>query len=193
MHRKPWLVAAVVLVVLVVLSTSVGGWLLWSGRVASGVSVTWSPGSPACEGTTVDEPLSRRPVIVAKKGMRCVIEVEVTNRSGRTVQVVDAVARFVGPRTGAALTAQNAEPAERGSPYGIDAHFPIDRSLAPGESTTLEIVLVLHPRGCNSGTLWVSEWPTVTVEALGRSHDVRGDTDFGLRSTMRTTPGCTRM
>jgi len=85
--------------------------------------------------------------------MRCVITVEVTNRSGRTVHVVHAVAPVVGPRTGAVVTAENAQPAARGGNYEIDALFPIDRDLRAGESTAFDIVLVLHPRDATTAAL----------------------------------------
>jgi hypothetical protein len=124
--------------------------------------------------------------------MRCVITVEVTNGSGQTVHVVQAVAPVVGPRTGAVVTAENAEAAERGSTYELNALFPIDRDLAAGDSTSFEVVLVLHPRGCNDGgTLSSMSWPTVTVDVLGRSHDLHGDKDFAFHRD-GTTPGCRR-
>lgn len=173
------------------MTVSVSGWVFWSGQVARDVGIGWSSDSPACEGTKVREAGSQRPVVVAQEGMRCVIEVQVTNDSGYTVRVVDAAAPFVGPATGTVVTAQNAEPAERGSPYDVDAFFPLDRSLPAGESTTFDIVLVIHPSGCNTGTLWVPNWPTVTVDTLGRSHEVHGDMDFALHSD-GTTPGCLR-
>ncbi len=101
-----------------------------------------------------------------------------------------AVAPVVGPRTGAVVTAENAEPAERGSAYEIDALFPLDRDPAAGEPATFEVVLVLHPRGCNPGvTLTSSSWPTVTVDVWGRSHEVRGDKDFAFHRD-GATPGC---
>lgn len=168
----------------------VAGWVMWSGRVAANVTITWSPQSPACEGTTVKRAGSERPVIEATETMRCVITVEVTNRGRRTVHIAHAVAPMVGPRTGAVVTAQNAQRLAKGGKYDFDALFPIDRELRAGKSTAFDIVLVLHPRGCNdSGTLWSSRWPIVTVDALGRSHDLRGNKDFAFHRD-GATPGC---
>lgn len=180
----------VVLVLLTVTGSAVGGWIAWSGRVAGDVAVTWSSESPACAGTTVRAAGSGRPVIEAVEAMRCVITVEVSNGSGRTVHVSEAVAPLVGPQTGTVVTAENAESPAAPDERGRDARFPIDRDLRAGESTEFEVVLVLNPDGCNdSGTFSVPQWPTVTVEVLGRSYDRYGDKDFAFHRD-GTTPGC---
>jgi hypothetical protein len=124
--------------------------------------------------------------------MRCVITVEVTNRSGRTVHLAHAVAPVVGPHTGAVVTAENAQPAAKNGAYAIDALFPLDQDLQAGQSTMFEVVLVLNPRGCNSGTLSSSQWPTVTVEVIGRSYELHGDKDFAFHRD-GATPGCKRL
>jgi hypothetical protein len=55
---------------------------------------------------------------------------------------------------------------------------------------TFEVVLVFNSGGCNEGgTLRLAGWPTVTVEALGRSHDVRSDQTLAFQRR-GTTPGC---
>ncbi|HEY0952177.1 hypothetical protein [Nocardioides sp.] len=188
MSRKIALVALAALVV----GGAVAGWLVWAGRIAGDVEVTWSADSPDCAGTTVEKPGSHRPVIDAVESMRCVITVEVRNGSGRTVHLVRAVAPLVGPRTGGVVTAENAEPASPPGDDGIDALFPLDRDLRAGGTSEFDIVLVLNPRGCDRGvTIWSSDWPVVTVEALGRSHDVHGDKDFAFHRD-RVTPGCQR-
>jgi hypothetical protein len=187
---RSWIVAPAILAVTTAI---VGGWLFWSARIAGDVNVAWSPGSPACEGTAVRHTGSQRPVIEAEAGMRCVITVKVTNGSGYPVHVANAVAPMVGPRTGAVVTAENATPFQHGSAYDIDALLPLDRDLATGESTDFEVVLVLHPGGCNAGgTLWATDWPTVTVDVLGRSHELRGDKDFAFHRD-GITPGCRDM
>jgi hypothetical protein len=186
-----WVVPALAL--FVVGGGLVTGWVILSGRTAGDVAVTWSPDSPACEGTTASQRGSQRPVIEAKETMRCVITVEVTNRGGRAVHVVQAVAPLVGPRTGAVVTAENAQRAARGDEYAIDALFSLDQDLRAGETTAFDVVLVFNPSGCNdSGTLWASKWPTVTVEVLGRSHQVHGDMDFAFHRN-GATPGCERL
>lgn len=188
MTLRSWIIALAALVVTV--GAVVGGWVLWSARVADDVSVAWSPDSPACEGTEVRRAASRRPVIDAEEGMRCVVTVRVTNDSGSTVHLVHAVAPMVGPRTGAVVTAENAETVDGDWAYDIDALLPLDRDLAAGESTTFEVVLVLRPRGCNAGvTMWSKNWPTVTIDVLRRSHDLRGDKHFAFHRD-GATPGC---
>lgn len=187
------MIALGVVAVLVVGGTLVGGWLTWAGRVAEDVEVTWSAGSPACEGTTVKKAGSQRPVIEAVESMRCVITLEVSNDSGRAVHLARAIAPGVGPGTGAVVTAENARPATKQAEHDIDALFPLDRDLPSGESTEFDVILVLNPRGCNEGgTLWSSNWPVVTVEVLGRSYDVHGDKDFAFHRE-DPTPGCRSM
>lgn len=188
----PRRIVFVVLAALVVGGAVVAGWVTWAGRIAGDVEVSWSAESPACVGTTVKRAGSQRPVIEAVESMRCVITVEMSNGSGRTVHLARAVASLVGPRTGAVVTAGNAEPASKQGESDIDALFPLDRDLRPGQSTEFEVVLVLNPRGCNGGTLFSSDWPVVTVETLGRSYDLRGDKDFAFHRD-GVTPGCTRL
>lgn len=182
-----------VLVVGGVVGGVVAGWLVWARQVAGDVEVTWSGDSPACEGTTVKRADSQRPVIEAVESMRCVVTVEVHNGSGRTVHLAHAVAPVVGPRTGAVVTAENAAPTSSQGEYDIDALLPLDRDVRAGETSDFDIVLVLNPRGCNDGgTLWSANWPVVTIEALGRSYDRPGDTDFAFHRD-GTTPGCRSM
>lgn len=190
MSLRPRTVVLALLAVVAVGGLAIGGWLSWSARTAGDVAVSWSPDSPACEGTTVAKSGSQRPIIDAEETMRCVITVEVANGSGRTVHVTRAVAPLVGPRTGAVVTAENARPPTKRGGDDIDAVYPLGQDLAGGESMTFDVVLVLNPRGCNAGgTLWSSNWPTVTVNVLGRAHDLHGDKDFAFHR-QGATPGC---
>jgi hypothetical protein len=179
---------AVSLILALVTVTTVAGWLAWSSRAADNVFVSWSPASPDCEGTTVQRPRSQ-PIINARDTMHCVVEVSVANRGTRTVHVVRGVARFVGPETGTVVKAENAS-AVAHSGLDIDAVFPLGADLGGGESMTFEVVLVFNPGGCNEGgTMRLPGWPFVTVEALGRSHDVHSDQTFAFQRR-GTTPGC---
>lgn len=183
-------VVLALLAVVVVGGLAIAGWISWSARTAGDVAVSWSPDSPKCEGTTVAKPGSERPIIDAEETMRCVITVEVANGSGRTVHVTRAVAPMVGPRTGAVVTAENAQPTTKRGGDDIDAVYPLGHDLAGGESMTFDVVLVLNPKGCNAGaTLWSANWPTVTVDVLGRAHDLHGDKDFAFHRE-GATPGC---
>ena len=180
----------ILLALLAVAGTAVVGWLVWSSRIAADVEVAWSPESPACDGTSVLNRGSQRPVIEATETMRCVVSVRVTNHSRRAVRLGDAVAPFVGPETGAVVTAEGGQPPVADVGLDIDAHIPIDRTLGAGRSTSFEIALVFHPQGCNAdGTLWHEGWPTVGVEVLGRSFERRGDKDFSFHHE-GATPGC---
>ena len=178
---------AVSLVLALVTATTVAGWLAWSSRMADNVLVSWSPASPDCEGTTVQQLDSQR-VINARDTMHCVIAVSVVNRGTRTVHVVRGVAPFVGPETGTVVKADTTSAAAHSG--GIDAVFPLGTDLGGGESMTFEIVLVFNPGGCNQGgTMRLSGWPTVTVEALGRGLDVQSDQTLAFERR-GTTPGC---
>lgn len=193
MNRKTLFIVLGLFSVVALILTVVAGWVMWSGRVAADVDIAWSAQSPACDGTTVKKSSSQRPVIEAKRAMRCVITVEVSNRSGRTVHVGHAVAAMVGPRTGAVVTAENASRGVGSGEYDINALLPIDRDLRAGDSTVFDLVLVFHPRGCNdSGTLSSSSWPMVTIDVLGRSHELYGDKDFAFHRD-GATPGCSRL
>jgi hypothetical protein len=78
--------------------------------------------------------------------MRCVVTVQVSNDGGHTVRVTRPVAPFVGPGTGAVVTAPEARPAEQGV-NDIDGEFPFDQALASGESMTFRRGTCLPPRG----------------------------------------------
>lgn len=120
--------------------------------------------------------------------MRCVITVEVANDSGRRVHVRRAVAPMVGPRTDTVVTA---EAAQASPSRDIDAAYPLDQDLAGDESMTFDVVLVFHPSGCNAaGTFRSPNWPIVTVDVLGRAHDLPGDKDFAFHRDGEKTPGC---
>lgn len=180
---------AVSAVVLLAAGATIAGWLAWSSRTAEKVVVSWSAASPDCEGTTVQRSGSDQPLINAREAMRCVVEVSVANRGTRTVHLVRAVAPFVGPDTGTVVIAENASAAVQ-SGLDIDAVFPLRADLGGGEAMTFKVVLVFNPGGCNEGgTMRLPGWPAVTVQALGRDHDVPSDQTLMFHSR-GATPGC---
>ena len=188
MRRRNWLLGgASVLVV----ALGVTGWLWTASRTADDVQVYWRDGDPTCTGTTVkyDEELDAR-VFDAVNTMRCTVRVGIRNGSGRTVHLHHVTAPFVGPETGAVVTARDAAPeAETG---GRDAVFALDVDLEAGQSTVLDIVLVFHPAGCNDGgTMWMDSWPSVSFEALNRTYDRATDETLAFHRKGRS-PGCAR-
>lgn len=167
-----------------------GAWWWTAGRTADDVHVTWTSG-PECTVTEVRE-RQGRPTVDAVAGMRCTIQVEVRNDSGRTVRVGRAVAKFIGPETGTVVTAdREATPEVRGAGGGLDAAYPLDVDLEAGERTRFRIVVRFHPEGCNHAvTIELSDWPTVEVEVLQRTFTLAAPQDFAFHRR-GTTPGCT--
>lgn len=183
MRRRTWIAAGAAVVVLA--AGAVGAWLWTAASTASSVSVSWREGDPTCTGTTVEQTQKYGTVVEAVPDMRCTYRVEVHNGSGRSVHLDRVVAPYVGPGTGAVVTA---DPDSADS--SIDATFDLDQDLDAGGSTYLDIVVVFHPEGCNdSGTLSVPDWPTVRFETLRRTFEVTASEMFAFHRTGRT-PGC---
>lgn len=186
MRRRTWLLLGAAVAVL--LALAVAGWLWTAARTADDVRVAWRDGDPTCTGTTVRSSEEHGRVVQAVPGMRCTYRIEIHNDGDRGVHLDQVLAPFVGPTTGAVVTAEGAEPdAETG---GRDAVFVLDEDLEPGGSTELDIVVVFHPEGCNDGgTLWVDAWPSVSVETLNRTYERAAAETFAFRHTGKT-PGC---
>ena len=148
--------------------------------------MAWALESPKCTGTQVRE-REGEPVFDAVAGMRCVITVRVHNGGSLPVHLKTATAPFVGPKTGAVVSASNADASVFG---GRDATFRLARTLGPGRSDTFDIVTVFHPTGCNEGVrFWVDHWPTVELTSLGLTHTRAARQTMSFHRDGRT-PGC---
>ena len=190
--------------ILVALAATVAAttWFAVSGTAADQVLIRWSQESPHCTGTKVRPAGRAHPTrIVAVPGMACTIKVEVLNASTHVVHLDEAVASFVGPRTG---TVVRADPGLHPTPAtdlrpgsidsdGIDATMPLGESIEPGGQAAFDLHLIFNPRGCNdSGTLWVDGWPQVTFSVLGRDFTRRAAETYAIQRRGRT-PGCRSM
>lgn len=181
-------IALAVVAVLIVGCAGFVAWRATRGPAAGDVTVAWADGSPSCRGAKISGATSSRPVIEGERGMRCVVTVRVTNASAGTVHVVRAVAPGMGPRGIGVARAVNAEHAPRGSTYDADALITVDRDLAAGRSTTFDVVLALRLTVCDERPVYLSDWPTVTVTAQGRSIQRDPGRTVGIRGG--GVPGC---
>ncbi|WP_243057315.1 hypothetical protein [Nocardioides sp. SR21] len=170
---------------------ALGGWLWMTTRAADGVEVTWRDGDPTCTGTTTRSDERFGTVVAATSQMRCRYTIEISNDSDRGIHLVEIEAPGVGPETGSVVTVDpTTSPAPVPADDGLDAVYPLDQDLAPGESTSVDIVVVFHPEGCNDGgTFWMREWPVLNFETLGSSFDRAPAETFAFHRN-GSTPGC---
>lgn len=203
--RRAWGVAG--LVVLLVLGL-VTAWYRITGHRAEQVAVMWT-GVPECTGADVvspsEEPVPGEeswsgPLIEAERGMRCVITVEVSNRSGGSIHLDQALLPFMGPGAGPIVKVDTtAAESVWSTPSGddLDALRLLDVTLAPGGTTTFDIPLVFRDRGCSGGpdgggSTWIEGFPTVTVTSLGRTLERPASSDLAF-TQMDPSRGCGRM
>lgn len=203
---RRWVAAG--LAVLLVLGL-VLAWHQVAEQRAEQVEVVWIKG-PECTGADVvyteDDPLGVEepwsgPLIKAKRGMRCVVTVEVRNGSGGSVHVDHALLPYLGPGGGAVIKVDTTtEPDVWSTPQGddidIDSLRLLDVTLAPGKTTTFDIPLVFRESGCSGGPggggrMWVSGFPEVTITALGRTFDRPALNDLALTQA-GPSRGCAR-
>lgn len=165
--------------VVLVLGLAGGGWFWHTDRTGDQVSVAWD-GTPRCEGATVATGTKYGSTLIkARRGMRCVLKVVVTNESGHTVRLERAVAPMVGRGARAIVKAQP-QP-ERPSDVesdDMDAYFPLDEELAGGSSASFTIGLGFREQGCSGAFTTFHQWPTVQVRVLGRTIEARSADDL---------------
>jgi hypothetical protein len=120
--------------------------------------------------------------------MRCVITVRISNNGPVTVHLDGATADYLGPGTGAVVTAANEDGASPDG--GLDARYKLRRTLGRGQTYRFDVVVRFHPSGCNdSGRLWVTHWPKVQLTVLGLAHEQSADDTFSFHRS-GPTPGC---
>lgn len=148
------------------------GWYLTAARVAEHVQVSWA-GPPRCLGAEYApvRSIGPRPVIHARRGSRCTITVVVHNASAHTVHLDRLVAPYMGLSGGAVLVADPQPPvAEERRRLGddTDAHYELDRDLAPGRSHRVEITGGFREQGCSHARTRLSGFPSLELTVLGR-------------------------
>jgi hypothetical protein len=162
----------IALLAAVLVAAGLLGWRSYVGVQAEAVTVAWD-GRMSCTGTEV----SYRSIGPGREGLRpvpmrggldCTLPVSVTNDSSWGVRVDRVVLSGMGPGGGAAIKAAPLDGVRprRGE---VDAVYPLDRALAPGEAYSFDVRLLFRERGCSSedSTLTVSGFPTVHVSLLG--------------------------
>jgi len=189
-RTRVWVLA--ITAALVVAAVAVGGWWWTAARTADDVQVTLVDDRPHCTGTdvTYDDELGS-PVIEAAPGMHCAYRIRVDNTSDHAIRLHLIVAPGVGPETGAVVTADpSGDPRPHGIVHGLDAAYPLDRSLPAGKSATFDVALVFHPEGCNSaGTAWMDPWPSVEFESLHHTFTRAAPAVLAFHQR-DSTPGC---
>lgn len=177
--RRPSL-AGKILVVSVVAAVALGWltWTAWAGAVADQVSANWR--LHRCEGTTVGR-YQGDPAIRSRAGWSCDIRLNIVNRSGRAVQVTGVEGPLMGTGGGAEVQGMSSPDASirdananaaGHSQYGdIDAVWQVTETIPARSSVTVDLTIGWRESGCNSaGYLHMERWPTVVIEALGRSY-----------------------
>jgi hypothetical protein len=167
----------------------VGGLLTWT-YVASSYRSDFSASlvrSPECTGGTVhrrqlgsDE--AAEDVIGARPGLHCTLTLRYTNSAPVTLHLGSAVFPYLGRDSGLLIrmygvgvrSPRIGRYVGGGIAYSTDAHVPLDRDLAAGQSFTSTYTLRFNPTGCSAGTTWVHGMPVVEVSALGLTGTVTG-------------------
>ena len=120
-------------------------------------------------------------------GMRCVLPVQLTNQGPLGVRISTVLLPFMGTRGGAAVQVKQVGHAVRQGD-DIDGHYRIDRSLAPGDRMTLNVVFVIRKGGCTDrGPTWVERFPQVGVRALGIGSTVAATDAIAFQGTAAST------
>lgn len=180
--RRRHVVSLVLIVAVVLLATVFSGWLLWAARSADQVTTGWTLD---CPGTKVGS-YRGHPAIHSRPGWRCTVQLRVDNRSGRSVRVTEVLTPMLGSGGGAEVQGFSTTDAEIRDVDprfpDVDAVYDVDRTIPAGRFRTVELAIGWRESGCNSaGHFWITRWPTVIVEVLGRSHQVSANQRLVLR------------
>lgn len=177
----PWWPWAAVGTILAVIGLTMTVWATGTSAVAADVEVT-SAGSPECEGATFRTRQGRE-VLVVTPQTRCVYTFEITNHGVTTVHLDALLLPYLGAGGGGVV---RADP----TTGDLDAPYPLDRDLEPGESTTVTTVVRYRPRGCTAGITWFHDWPKVELTSFGRALTLRGADTFTFTYRGGQNPGC---
>lgn len=172
--------------VVAVVSFLITGWILAGRQTGQAVHVTL--GVKYCIGAKIhptggDEPV---PTINPRPGMRCVVPVKLTNDGAFEVQVTRVILPALGPEgtaTARARQVDGAKPVKGES--GLDAVFSVSERLAPGESTTLKVVLDYREGGCvaKGDQLLLPHFPVLNTRALAVNSRVQPDSPVAFAHT----------
>jgi hypothetical protein len=202
-RRLVLLIATVAAVALV--TGAVMSWHRVAAHRAEQVEVMWT-GIPKCTGADVvaySRPVGpgwSGPLIKARRGMRCIITVEVRNHSGGSVHLDHALLPLMGPQGGAVIKVDTTTDPDLWSaspPDDIDVMRLLDTTLSPGGTTTFDIPLVFRESGCSGGPhgggyAFAYGFPTITFTSLTLSFDRPALNDFA-HTQVSPSRGCVRI
>lgn len=189
-RRRTLLLVALALSLVWAGAVGLWAWDRWSRQAASGVHAAWSP---VCEDGTRLSHHEGRPAIDARPGWRCTIQLTIGNHGGRDVRITSIEGPFMGTGGGAEVQGFSTDDANigdidretgRASGFGdVDAVWDVSFTLPSGGSRTVELAIGWREEGCSSAGHWsLSSWPTVVIEAMGRTHRVSAEQDLVLRT-----------
>jgi len=169
-----------------VVSFLITGWILAGRQTGQAVNVSFGPVS--CTGakihpTGADEPV---PTIGPRPGMRCVVPVKLTNGGAFDVEVTRAILPTLGPDGTATVRARQVDGAKpvKGE-SGTDAVFRVSERLAPGESTTIRVILDYREGGCTTKgePMLLPHFPVLNTRALAVNSRVLPDLPLAFAHT----------
>lgn len=139
---------------------------------------------PVCVGTDVvtrrpPDSVTPVPTIRMRRGMDCILPIEVANVGDHEVRLDRLVLRHLGPGSG--LAARVARVGEM-RPLGPGARrsgrqhaiFVVEAQLLPGSHHVFEVPISFRPAGCSSpgNAMFVSGAARVEVSTLGRTRQI---------------------
>jgi len=188
---------SVVVVVGIVLTVGLVGWLAASSRTADGISATWKP--VCTDGTLVTK--NGEYVLRSLPNWSCALTVTIRNASDRSVHVSGIQVPFLGTRGGGeivGLSTGDAKIRDDGPDAGgegeIDGVYDLDAEVAPHSSYDVKLAVGWRSSGCSGGTMTVSRWPVITFDTLHRTFHRGADQNLILAPDPAGThaPGCSQ-
>ena len=189
--------AVIAIVTTLVIAVGAGAWAVAWHRASTGLRVETVSG-PECEGASTRirslgfDPAIRVDTMRVEPGMRCVYTVRVVNDGPFTVHLDRAVLPFLGARGGGVVKALPPVVLRTAGTDDIDASVRLDRDLRPGASTDFSVPVGFRARGCNDGTTWVQDWPSVSFQVLGGHARSAGRGVFAWSYRQDQPDGCSR-
>lgn len=159
----------------------VAGWFAAGTWTAQHVELTWAP---TCEDQPDAAGTAAAPV-EARREFRCDLRLAIENRSFRSVHVSAVDAAFMGPSGGAEVRGLSSEAAELGPQpdSDVDGRWELDLTVPAHSVRQVVLPIGWREEGCDpGGELTLYDWPTVVLDAWGRSLEVPSRQDLNVRT-----------
>lgn len=172
----------VLVVVLVIGATAVGGWYAWVARAqtaAEQVVIT----AEAVRGCSPRGALttSERVLVVGSPGSSCLVRITIANGSRRTVELRSMDVGLLRAEEQPSRIVEVARDQPDTAVSSIrDGDVALGDVLEPGHSVRHRLVLDFNPEYCNGLTIDFSSWPSATVGVGGRTFAVGAATGLTL-------------